>query len=137
MGVAMRVFEFTLAAALASAVVGAELLIPGPAVAQSDEELTSLKRQIEQLRQAGKYREALDLAQRSVALTEQRFGANHVTLASALNTLALLHEDQGRHGEAEPLYKRTIAIVEKALGPDHPNLGITLGNLAALHQKQG
>lgn len=129
MGAAMRMFEFALVAVLA-------LVINVPVFAQSDEELTTLRRQIEQLRQAGKYPDALALAQRSVALTEQRFGANDVTVASALNTLALLYEDQGRHSEAEPLYKRTIAVVEKALGPDHRNLGVTLGNLAALYQKQ-
>ena len=106
-------------------------------MAQSDQELLALKGQIEQLRQAGKYPEALAIAQRAAALTEQRFGPNHLTLAAALNAVALLYEDQGRYQEAEPVYKRLIPIVEKSLGSEHRNLGVTLGNLAGVYQKQG
>jgi Tetratricopeptide repeat len=42
------------------------------------------------------------------------------TIPMSLNTLALLHYDQGRYDNTEPLYKRALTIPEKALGPDNP-----------------
>jgi len=133
----MRPMRFAIVVSLALSVIGPALKIQGPVLAQSDEELAGLRRQIEQLRQAGKYADALPLAQRLVALTEQRFGPNHVTLAASLNTLAILHDDLGRLPDSEQAYKRTLAIIEKSLGPEHQNAGVTLGNLAILYQRQG
>jgi CHAT domain-containing protein/tetratricopeptide (TPR) repeat protein len=117
--------------------VGAPLLLSGPALAQSDEELAGLRRQIEQRRQAGKYADALPLAQRLVAATEQRFGANHVTVAASLNSLAIAYEELGLLPDAERTYRRTLAIIEKSLGAEHQNVGVTLGNLAIVLQRQG
>jgi CHAT domain-containing protein/Tfp pilus assembly protein PilF len=128
--------RFAIAISLALVVMSPAQLIQGAALAQSDEELAGHRRQIEQLRQAGKYADALPLAQRLVALTEQRFGPNHLTLAASLNTLAIVNDDLGRLTDAEQAYKRTLAIIEKSLGPEHQNVGVTLGNLAILYQRQ-
>ncbi len=46
------------------------------------------------------------------------FGPQDPRLATTLNNLALLYDDQGKYAEAEPLYQRSLAIVEKALGAD-------------------
>ena len=59
------------------------------------------------------------------------------SVATALNSLALLYQDQGRYSDAEPLYKRSFKIYEKALGPDHPSIAVTLNNLAVLYNAQG
>ena len=58
-------------------------------------------------------------------------------MATSLNNLALLYDNQGKYAEAEPLYQRSLAIWEKALGPEHPNVAASLNNLAFLYNNQG
>ncbi len=53
-------------------------------------------------------------------------------MATSLNNLALVYDDQGRYAEAEPLYQRALPIFEKALGPEHPDVAQSLENYAAL-----
>ena len=55
-------------------------------------------------------------------------------MATDLNNLAKLYDDQGQYLQAEPLNKRALEIFEKALGPDHPNVATSLENLAALYR---
>ena len=82
--------------------------------------LSSLLGQARQLDEAGKYAEAVPLAQRAVELAEKQFGPEHPEMATSLNELALLYHAQGRYAEAEPLLKRSFAIDGK-FGPDRPN----------------
>ena len=58
-------------------------------------------------------------------------------MATSLNNLASLYNDQGDYTKAEPLYKRSLAIREKALGSDHPDVAISLNNLAMFYINQG
>jgi Tetratricopeptide repeat len=61
-------------------------------------DVAALSAKINELGRAGKYAEAVALAQ------GQAYG------------------NQGRDGEAEPLFKRSIAILEKTTGLDSPDL---------------
>ena len=83
---------------------------------------------------AGKYSEALPLAQGMVANLEKDNGRE---LAAALNNLGQVYAGQGRDDLAEPLYKRAIALMEKSLGLETPLISAELTNLAALYQRQG
>lgn len=87
------------------------------------------------LRSAGKYSEALLLAQAMVASLEKT--SNNRDLAAALNNLAQIYADQGHDDRAEPTYKRAIALMEKATGLDSVEIAPVLNNLAALDQRQG
>jgi CHAT domain-containing protein len=58
-------------------------------------------------------------------------------VATGLNSLAVLYDNQGQYAQAEPLHKRALAIREKSLGPDHSNVAFSLNNLAVLYQAQG
>ena len=89
-----------------------------PALAQSDD-LATLNRKIGQLYQAGKYDEAIPLAERLVELTGTRFGEEGQAHANALGVLGDLYREKGRYAEAEPLYQRARSKLEKALGPNH------------------
>jgi tetratricopeptide (TPR) repeat protein len=71
-----------------------------------------------------------------VALAEQSYGPDHPKLASALNNLAVLYEEQGRYEDAESLKKRALTIGEKAWGPDHPVVANYLNNLAFNYANQ-
>ena len=110
---------------------------PMAAWAQGRDNLAALNKQVGELRRAGKYGEAIDVAKRALALTEQQFEPDHQQVGTALYSLALLYGSQGRHAEAEPLYQRALSITEKALGPDHPDVGSRLNSLGELYRTHG
>jgi CHAT domain-containing protein/Tfp pilus assembly protein PilF len=107
-----------------------------PSLAQS-RKADELSRRVIELYQAGRYAEAIPLAQQLLAIREKVLGPDHPDVVVALNVLGWLYGNQGRYTEAEPLYKRALAINEKALGPDHPAVAESLNNLAALYYGQG
>ncbi len=74
---------------------------------------------------------------RSLAIREKALGKEHPNVATSLNNLAQLYQDQGSYQKAEPLFVRSLAIREKALGKEHPNVATSLNNLATLYQTQG
>jgi tetratricopeptide (TPR) repeat protein len=74
------------------------------------------------LYQAGKFAEAVPLAQRVLAIAERALGSDHRDVATLLNNLAELCRRQGRYTDAEPLYKRALAIREKVPDPGHPDI---------------
>jgi CHAT domain-containing protein/Tfp pilus assembly protein PilF len=86
---------------------------------------------------AGKYDEALALAERVREIRERILGADHLDVAQSLNGLALIYEMRSEYAKAEQLYERSLAIREKAQGPEHPDFAIVLGNLAQLYVHRG
>ena len=107
-----------------------------PVAAQARTELELVNRIIA-LSEAGRYAEAIPLAETELAITEKRFGPAHPKVALMLNEVAELYTKQGRYTDAEPLFKRSLAIREKALGPDHRDVAKTLSGLATLYGYQG
>jgi tetratricopeptide (TPR) repeat protein len=97
---------------------------------QLNDEVTSLYQQ-------GNYDRAVVVAKKSLQVAEQAVGANHPSVATSLNNLAVLYRAQGQYAQAEPLLKRALTIREKALGPEYPDVATSLKNLAALYQKTG
>jgi CHAT domain-containing protein/tetratricopeptide (TPR) repeat protein len=87
---------------------------------------------VNQLYQAGKYPEAIPIAERYVQIIETRHGTESPEYALALNQLAWLLRVTNRIAEAEPLFRRALAINESSYGPDHPNVARALINLAQL-----
>jgi CHAT domain-containing protein/Tfp pilus assembly protein PilF len=104
--------------------------------AQSSE-ANALNKRVFELYRAGKFVEAISLAQQVLAMREKALGPNHPDVAQSLYNLAALYGEQLRYSEAEPLYKRALAIYGKALGSDHRNVAMVLVNLASLYQEQG
>jgi CHAT domain-containing protein len=99
-------------------------------------EVAATSAKIDQLSRAGKYSEAVPLAQGQLESLEKKYGPFNIDVAGALNNLALLYGDLGRDTEAEPLYRRSIAILEKVHGLDSSAVAPELNNLAALYQRQ-
>lgn len=122
--------RLTLVAGLALAIAGS---FATPAIAQKG--LAAESGRISALMSAGKYSEALPLAQGMVANLEKT--DNGRELAAALNNLGQVYAGQGRDDLAEPLYRRAIALMEKSLGLETPLISAELTNLAALYQRQG
>jgi CHAT domain-containing protein/tetratricopeptide (TPR) repeat protein len=99
-------------------------------------EVAATSVRIAELSRAGKYSEALPLAQRQLESLEKTRCPADRDVAGALNNLAQLYGELGRDAEAEPLLKRAIATMEKALGRDSVEVATELNNLAALYQRQ-
>jgi CHAT domain-containing protein/Flp pilus assembly protein TadD len=86
-----------------------------------------------ELEAAGKYDEALPLAERALDIRERILGPNHREVAAVVNSLGILYRKKGNYAKAEPLYRRSLAILEKVLRPDHPNVAVSLNNLGLLY----
>ena len=71
--------------------------------------LNTLNAQVNEFYQAGKFSEAVPVAQQALALAERLDGAFTPRSPSPSTIFALLHVAQGRYAEAEPLYKRSLA----------------------------
>src|SRR6266536_2853967 len=76
--------------------------LTAPSLAQKGD-ASALGAKIMELSRAGKYAEAVPLAQRQLNTAEKAYGPVHRDVAAALNNLGLLYGDQGRDSEAEPL----------------------------------
>lgn len=122
--------RLALAAGLALAITTS---FAAPGLAQKGD-LSAQSARINALRSAGKYAEALPLAQAMVASLEKT--SNNRDLAAALNNLAQIYGDRGHDDQAEPLYKRAIALMEKGTGQGSVEIAPLLNNLAALYQRQ-
>lgn len=91
----------------------------------------------DELYRAGRFSEALPLAEEALRLAEQRSGPQHPDVASRLNDLAILYRAMGRYAEAEPLYRRALEIRERALGPADTATAFSLNDLALFLREQG
>ncbi len=107
--------------------------LTAPSFAQN---AAALSARINELSRAGKYADAIPLAQGQLDSLEKKYGPSHRDVAAALNNLAQLYGSVGRDAEAEPLLKRAIAILDKVSGLDSADAAPELNNLAALYQRQ-
>jgi CHAT domain-containing protein/tetratricopeptide (TPR) repeat protein len=85
----------------------------------------------------GKYAEAAELFQRSLAIREKSLGPSHLDVAASLSNLAIVYREQGKYFEAAELDKRALAIREKTLGPSHPDVAASLNSLGNVYGDQG
>ncbi|MBR1193450.1 tetratricopeptide repeat protein [Bradyrhizobium sp. AUGA SZCCT0160] len=120
---------------LAGLTLFASTCLSAPSSAQKSE-TAALSAKINDLSRAGKYAEAVALAQGQVESLEKKYGPAHRDVGAALNNLAQLYGSQGRDADAEPLSRRAIAILEKTTGAGSPEIAAALNNLAALYQRQ-
>ena len=102
-------------------------------LARADE----LNQQVIGLYRAGRYGEAVELAEEALALRRSLLGERHPDVATSLNNLALLYSAQGRYGEAEPLLEEALGLRRELLGERHPDVATSLNNLALLYSAQG
>ena len=110
----------------------------GEAGGNADEQLDSLHQHVIMLQTAGKFAEAVPVAQRQLELAKNAHGEEHPEVAVALNNLAALYKSMGKYDDALPLFERSLAIREKVHhGEDHPDVADSLNNLAVLYKNMG
>src|SRR5262245_47431223 len=105
--------------------------------AQTADDLASLNSQVEALLKAGKYAEALPLAEKAVKSAEEKRGPNDAAIAGPLLKLGALLGRLGRIPEMEAHERRALAIREATLGPDHPETAEALEALAGTLKETG
>jgi CHAT domain-containing protein/Tfp pilus assembly protein PilF len=85
------------------------------------------------LQRAGKYDEALPLAECALETRKRILGPDHRDVAGAINSLAIIYSYKGEYAKAESLFQRALVILEKALEPGHPDIAASLNNLALIY----
>jgi tetratricopeptide (TPR) repeat protein len=94
-----------------------------------------------QLDREGRGMEAVAVARQEVALCRRLLGEAHPRLATSLNNLGSLLQDQGESARPLSLYRQALAMRQR-LYPEsrypagHPDLANSLNNLGSLLQKQ-
>ena len=87
--------------------------------------------------QQGQYAEAEKLAKEALTMTKEKFGKDHLKVATSLDSLAMIYFTQGKYAQTEPLYKEILTIREKTLGPNHADVVHVLENMIELYQAMG
>jgi tetratricopeptide (TPR) repeat protein len=96
-----------------------------------------LGRQVRELHEAGRFREALDLAKRYVDEAKRSFGEGDLRTTNSLLWLAHVHVSLGQLQEAETPLRSALAIREAKLPATHADVATVLNNLAHLLVQQG
>ena len=82
---------------------------------------------------AGKFQEALPLAQQAAEISKQKWGENNARYAMSILRQAYGYASLGQNDKAESLYLKAKAIQEKTIGEDHLDYGKTMFNLGNLY----
>ncbi len=86
---------------------------------------------------AGRFAEAVPLAQRVLETWRAYLPRSHPNYVGGLSNLARLYQALGQYDAAEPLMVEALAIKRSLLPPGHPDLAFRCNNLASLYQDQG
>jgi tetratricopeptide (TPR) repeat protein len=112
-------------------------LFPAQGQEQPPEEPANFLARVNQLYQAGKYAEAIPIAEHYAKAIEVRNGTETPEYALALNELAYGLQATNRLSEAELMFKRALAVREKVLPEGDVAIATSLNNLASLYRAQG
>jgi tetratricopeptide (TPR) repeat protein len=82
------------------------------------------------------FQKSESMALKSLALDEKRYGPNHPLLASELNNLGRIKEEEGHLDDALAFYQRALKICERTGINNHGSL-LSANNLALLSAKVG
>jgi CHAT domain-containing protein/tetratricopeptide (TPR) repeat protein len=91
---------------------------PSPAPTQG-EDRAKLTKQVDELRQAGKFDEAIPVAERILDLERRSGGGMTAGVAEALSRLAVLHELRGDWTRALARCREALGVRERVNGKDH------------------
>jgi CHAT domain-containing protein len=93
--------------------------------------------QIGGLFQAGRYAEALAIAEANHKVFKQILGDDSLEVATCLNDMAVLSENMDDFDKALVLYQQAIDLRSNLLGSWHPDVAQTLNNLATANINVG
>jgi tetratricopeptide (TPR) repeat protein len=117
--------------------VAALWILACPASLAEREDPSLLAQQSDELYKEGKYKEAIPIAEKLLAIRKKELGPEHPDTAQSLNNLALLYQAMGEYAKAEPLLQEALRVRQKVLGPEHPDTAQSLNNLALVYWATG
>ena len=103
-------------------------------LAQSDDP-SVLNQQVINLYKEGKYREAIPIAEKVLAIDKKVLDPENNLTVIAIENLAILYNSIGAYAKAEPLYQQILLIKEKLLGPENPDTAAAMNNLALVYEE--
>ena len=92
----------------------------------------------------GRFKEAISLHERALAVREKSLGTEHVAVADSLDRLGKLYVisanvdklNVDKLAEAKRCHERALAIRKKTFGTDHPQMAESLEGVAFVHLLQ-
>lgn len=136
----LALFVFTAQAVNAQS--GTPTPTPTPEVAQErlpkSPELTEAERlnaRVVHLYGEKKYEEALPLAERALAIREEKLGGEHMLVAISLTNLAGIYVSKEKYGAAQKLYERALGIYGKNPAPYLQKIRAVNDTLSLLYRK--
>jgi tetratricopeptide (TPR) repeat protein len=109
----------------------------GAQAAEKAREALLLHQQVVELMGAGRFKEAIPLARRSLELSRAVHGDVHGNVSAELITLAAIYRYEGDFFNAEPLIVKAIEIDKILHGADHPEVAVDVCTLAMLYSSKG
>ncbi len=100
-------------------------------------EAQQLVKRSDELRSAGRYDEALPLAERAVAILEKAYGPENPYTVFSQYHLAVVFAEKRDYPNAELLYQRVIRVMDKVRGSDSLDLILPLRSFAAMYKAKG
>jgi CHAT domain-containing protein/Tfp pilus assembly protein PilF len=88
-------------------------------------------------KEAGRYKEAITLGERALAIHESQLGPEHRYVAISLFMLALVYTELRDYARAQSYYQRALALFEKLFGVDGKDAAVVAFNLALLYYHKG
>jgi serine/threonine protein kinase/tetratricopeptide (TPR) repeat protein len=85
----------------------------------------------------GRYADALQLDEQTLALRKNKLGPDHPDTLFSLNNLAVHYHAFGRYADALKALEEVTAVLKAKLGPDHPNTLISTHNIACNYSALG
>jgi hypothetical protein len=111
------------------------LLVAQPAIAagpspDDQAKLSALKKQVDDLDQAGKLREAIPIEEQRVELAKKALGPENTETLNAIHNLAAIYCKTDNFAKAGPLCQSELKTCEKVFGPDDPMTANALTDVA-------
>ncbi|MEP3479945.1 MAG: CHAT domain-containing tetratricopeptide repeat protein [Fuerstiella sp.] len=116
---------------------GCSLLQAAPQDRQQLARAENLQSQVLELFSAGKFREAIPVAQQVLRIWETELGPLHSDVAAAYSNLGEIHRRLGDLAKAKPLHERSLKIRERTLGQNHADTATSATYVAMIHEAQG
>lgn len=104
---------------------------------EKTQQLVQTTSAVESLLAAGRYREAVPLAEQVLALQEQLWGRDSLLIVGALANLGWTHLQLEEYVRAEALYGRALTLAERSLGTESSVVATIAGNLGAVYRGKG
>ncbi len=89
------------------------------------------------LAQKGRFRDALPVARRLVAMIKKLKGERSIEYATCLNELGVTHSRLGFSAQGMKLVKKALRIKKALLGANHGQVAFLQNNIAAMYRGQG